>query len=65
MRDHFENIGDKLSKAVESYNKTIGSFESRVLVSARKFQALNGIAEVKDILAPIDIQPRELSKISD
>jgi len=65
MRDHFENVGDKLSKAVESYNKTVGSFESRVLVSARKFQALNGIEEVKDVLAPIDIQPRALSTISD
>lgn len=63
MRDHFENIGDKLGKAVESYNKTIGSFESRVLVSARKFQVLNGIAEVKDILSPIEIKPRELSKM--
>lgn len=63
MRDHFENIGDRLGKAVDSYNKTIGSFESRVLVSARKFQTLNGIAEVKDILLPIEIQPRELSKM--
>lgn len=65
MRDHIANIGEKLGKAVESYNKTIGTLESRVLVSARKFQALNGMTEVKDILSPIEIQPREFSTTSD
>lgn len=45
MQDHFSHVGDKLAKAVDSYNKTIGTLESRVLVTARKFQALNHMQE--------------------
>jgi len=37
MHAHFSRMGRSLSGAVDAYNKGIGSFEARVLVTARKF----------------------------
>jgi len=59
MRDHFGMVGDRLHKAVEAYNKTAASFESRVLVSARKFQALNHSVE-SEAVEQIESLPRTL-----
>jgi DNA recombination protein RmuC len=50
---HFEDVGRGLDKAVESYNKAVGSLETRVMVSARKFSELG--APVTDELPPINI----------
>jgi DNA recombination protein RmuC len=59
---HFENVGGSLHRAVESYNKLLGSLESRVLVSARKFAALGApIAEEIPELSPIETTTRQLS----
>ncbi len=47
MTKHFAHVGKSLNSAVESFNKTIGSLERRVLVTARKFQALGAAGDVE------------------
>jgi len=63
MAEHAEDMGKSLKKAVEHYNSMIGSIESRVLVTARKFKALGDLsaADIPEI-APITITTRELPK---
>ena len=37
---HMAKVGDSLDRAVDNYNKSVGSLESRVMVSARRFVEL-------------------------
>lgn len=55
MSGHLFDTGKSLGNAVQSYNRLIGNMESRVLVTARRFQEL----KVDDSQKPI----RELSPI--
>jgi DNA recombination protein RmuC len=59
---HITAVGTGLDRAVESYNKAIGSLENRVLVSARKFSELGApVAEDIPELEPIETTARALS----
>lgn len=40
LTEHWSNVGQRLNQAVEAYDKSVGTLESRVLVSARRFQDL-------------------------
>jgi DNA recombination protein RmuC len=40
LSEHWVRMGKSLDRAVESYNSAVGSFESRVMVSARRFADL-------------------------
>ena len=58
---HFDDAGKGLDKAVECYNKAIGSLEGRVLVSARKLNELTAsAAEEIPELEPIETTARTL-----
>ena len=53
---HVDKLGRSLSGAVESYNLTVGSLESRVLVSARRFGQLGVAGDVPP--APAQVEKR-------
>ena len=62
MGSHWARLGRSLDKAVEAYNGAVGSLESRVMVSARKFVELETTAfgvEIEE-LPPIDKSARAL-----
>lgn len=52
MGDHWSRVGRSLERAVDAYNGAVGSLESRVMVSARKF------ADLKT--APLGVEIAEL-----
>lgn len=59
---HVENVGKGLDRAVEAYNKAVGSLESRVMVSARKFVELGApVTEQIAELNPIETTTRNLT----
>jgi DNA recombination protein RmuC len=62
LADHFAKLGRSLGNAVENYNSAVGSFETRVLITARKFEDLKATPEAAAIthLEPIDSTPRSL-----
>jgi DNA recombination protein RmuC len=67
MTEHFGRLGSSLKGAVENYNKTVASFEGRVLVSARKFRDLKVSHAEEEIAGPdtVDVTPRALSDKAD
>jgi DNA recombination protein RmuC len=61
LAQHFASLGTSLEQAVARYNSTLGSMESRVMVTARKLAELgakNG--HDQEELLPVDTRPREL-----
>jgi DNA recombination protein RmuC len=59
---YFADIGRGLDRALDSYNKGVGSLEARVLVTARKFKERGALAgDEIDVMEPIDKLARPLS----
>ncbi|HEX8998545.1 MAG TPA: DNA recombination protein RmuC [Blastocatellia bacterium] len=62
MTEHFAKLGKSLGGAVDAYNGAVGSFERRVLVTARKFKDLDAVPENAEMseIVPLDHIPRVL-----
>ncbi|MCE5285434.1 MAG: DNA recombination protein RmuC [Pelosinus sp.] len=59
---HFAKLGKSLTSSVECYNKAVGTLETRVLVSARKFKELEADSALTELTeaVPLDHLPRVL-----
>jgi DNA recombination protein RmuC len=58
---HFGAVGRNLREAMEAFNRAVASFESRLLVTARRFKDL-GAATSEEVveLESVDVPPRAL-----
>ena len=54
MAEHWHRVGKNLSSAVQSYNEAVGTLETRVLVTGRKFKKLDP-GSAADIPQPAQI----------
>lgn len=63
LADHWAKVGKQLDGAVEAYNKASASLESRVFVTARRFEQLEAVPPGESLpeVTPVERTPRELS----
>jgi DNA recombination protein RmuC len=61
MGTHLDKLGRSLTAAVTSYNKAVGSLETRVLVSARRFTELEVSSDELPSPGPVTEAARPLS----
>jgi DNA recombination protein RmuC len=62
LGEHWTSVGKNLGQAVKAYNDATGSLETRVLVTARRFEELQVSPEGKALPTPpvVEHAPREL-----
>lgn len=61
MHEHFAKLGQGIKSVVTRYNDTVGSLESRVMVTARKFDALGAaVGEIK-VADQVEVAPRPVA----
>lgn len=63
VSEHFEKLGRNLNQATQSYNQTLSSLDSRVMVTARKLADIKAVEAMpesisKTELAFVDVMPR-------
>jgi DNA recombination protein RmuC len=63
LTGHFDDLRKKLDGAVQAYNKAAGSFETRVLIGARRLRDLD-VTTAPELppMEPIDTVPRVLKQ---
>jgi len=61
LAGHMESVGKGLDRAVDAFNNAVGSLETRVLVSARKFTELGAASKDEiPVVPPVEKSTREL-----
>ena len=62
--EHLNKLGKSLESSVRHYNNSVGSFDTRILPSARKFKEM-GISPGKEVEQPqkIETAPRQLDAL--
>jgi DNA recombination protein RmuC len=65
MSEHMRRLGKNLQTSVNTYNETVGTMESRVLASARKFHELGAApsGDSIDDLEPLEVMTREFQRL--
>lgn len=63
LGQHARDVGGSLTRSIEAYNRLIGTLESRVLVTARKFRELDLVTDDLAVLTPVDSAPRPLTAL--
>ncbi len=58
---HVSKMGSSLDRSVEDYNRFVSSFESRFLVTARKFPSTGIVVDELDTVAELDAHSRGIS----
>lgn len=61
MGGHLDKVGRSLKSSVDAYNRAVGSLESRVLVTARRFENLAVTSDSLPSLEPVTETPRPLT----
>lgn len=63
LTEHFDDLRKGLERAVESYNKSVGSYERNVLVQARRFKDLSAATgETLEAPEPIEKMVRQVQQ---
>jgi DNA recombination protein RmuC len=60
LSTHFDRVGRSLGAAVAAYNQSVGSLESRVLVTARRLNELGLVQEEIVVPSQVEVQTRAL-----
>jgi DNA recombination protein RmuC len=65
LANHWSRVGKSLGDAVGAYNSAVASLESRVMVSARRFKALNAVPDGHEIgeVGQVETLPRALPEL--
>jgi DNA recombination protein RmuC len=63
MSGHLGKLGRSLDGAVAAYNQTVGSWESRVLVAARRFEELEVTDDRLERATNVETAPRPLGSV--
>jgi DNA recombination protein RmuC len=63
LSGHLGRLGRSLESAVSSYNAAMGSYESRVLVAARRFEELDATDDVLDAPRTVSTPVRGLGSV--